>query len=107
MTDAMSSNLDLMATVDDENMGHRISKAMEIRGISQADLARVMGISRMTVSQWVNGTSEPRPENFVVLAYILNTTERYLVFGDKREPSGGFPVVTTDSGSFKFRRRKT
>jgi transcriptional regulator with XRE-family HTH domain len=100
----MLSNLDGMS--EDAAMGQRIAKAMEIKGVSQSELARIMGVSRMTVSQWVNGISEPRPENFVVLAYLLGTTERYLVFGDKREPQGGFPSIGP-SDVRSFRRRKT
>lgn len=105
MAYAMSSTLDVM-DVHEEKMGDRIAKAMEIRGVNQSELAKAMGIARMTVNQWVHGVSEPRPENFVVLAYLLNTTERYLVFGDKREPASGFPEVM-GSGSFRVRRRKT
>lgn len=96
---------------DDETMGQRITKAMSMRNISQAKLAQICRVSRMTVHQWVKDTSEPRPENLLTLAHVLGTDARYLVFGDNREPRGGFPAVPdsteNNSHSRTLRRRKT
>lgn len=92
-------------------MGQRIAKAMSIRNITQSKLAGICGVSRMTVHQWVKDISEPRPENLLTLAHVLGTDARYLVFGDDREPQGGFPSVPNspeESGNSRsLRRRKT
>lgn len=90
-------------------MGQRITKAMAMKDITQAKLAEVCGVSRMTVHQWVKDISEPRPDNLLTLAHVLGTDARYLVFGDNRAPPGGFPAIPTeDNGhSRSLRRRKT
>lgn len=77
----------------DESMGHRITKALTMKNLSQAELAEICGVSRMTVHQWVKDISEPRPENLLTLAHVLGTDAPYLVFGDDRQPPGGFPQV--------------
>jgi len=104
-------------------MGQRITRQLEVKNLSQSELARILGISRMTVSQWCTNTSEPKPENLLNLAHVLFDGDAdYLVHGPSRQPEGGFPTSprlgprmpagggdTGSSGSFTspFRRRKT
>lgn len=92
----------------DETMGQRIVACMRMRNLSQSQLAKLCQVSRMTVHQWVKDISEPRPENLLTLAHILGTDARYLVFGDKREPNGGFPDLGDSPDAHSpLRRRKT
>jgi len=97
--------------VQEETMGQRITKAMAMKNITQAELAGICKVSRMTVHQWVKDISDPRPENLLTLAHVLGTDARYLVFGEDREPIGGFPSIPTspeDSGASRpLRRRRT
>lgn len=92
--------------VQEETMGQRITKAMSMKNISQAKLAEICKVSRMTVHQWVKDTSEPRPENLLTLAHVLGTDALYLVFGDNREPRGGFPSVPDSAESRGGSRRR-
>jgi Helix-turn-helix. len=88
---------------------------MEVKNLSQSALARVLGVSRMTVSQWCRDISEPKPGHLMKLAEVLfDGDAAYMVFGATREPSGGFPVLsgrdTAPSSRFQAlpaRRRKT
>lgn len=104
---------------DEEPMAMRITRMMEAKNLNQSELARILGVSRMTVSQWCNGTSEPRPENLLALAEVLTDGDaHYLVHGPTREPKGGYPAIPGratppsadpgSSGTFKspFRRRR-
>ena len=46
----------------------------EQRGISQAQLAAMLGITQGAVSQWENGTAKPTFDNIKKLAAVLNCT---------------------------------
>lgn len=82
----------------EETMGERISRQMDVKGLSQAELARVLQVTRVTVHQWVHDLSEPTPDNLLKIASVLFDGDvYYLVHGPDREPPGGFPKV--DPGS--------
>ncbi len=51
-----------------------ITKARIKKGISQADLARRIGVTHGVVSRWEAGTRRPSIDNLVVLAAALGTT---------------------------------
>ena len=110
--DCVGLRLRLVPMVDQSrgSIAERIAQALEARGMSQNDLARNLGVSRMTVSQWVNGVSEPRPENLLAIAMQLFDGDAfYLVHGPSREPEGGFraspppPTTPTIGASGRFR----
>lgn len=89
----------------DPQIGDRIAEGMKNKGIeTQSKLAELMHVSRMTVSQWITNTSQPRPENLAALAVLLFDGDfLYLVHGPAREPEGGFRTLpprplTPDSG---------
>lgn len=44
----------------DEGFARRLRRVMNATGLSQADFADVCGLSRQTVSQYLNGRTEPR-----------------------------------------------
>lgn len=105
---------------NEETMGQRIAKLCEAKGLSQSDVARLLGVTRASVGQWWHDVSPNiRPANLITLAHILGTDERYLVHGKSRQPEGGFPTVPSPKPSpqgdssppvaFKshFRRRST
>lgn len=52
-------------------------------GLRQKDIIERTGASRGTVSQWVNGISEPSGKYLVSLADCLHTTEKWLRTGEK------------------------
>jgi len=41
-------------------------------GVSQEDMATVLGVSRLTVSMWERGQTEPKPEHAEKYADLLN-----------------------------------
>jgi transcriptional regulator with XRE-family HTH domain len=76
-----------------ETMGKRIGLLREARGLTQAQLAEVCGVTRAAAHSWENdATPNIRPPNLLMLAKVLGTDPYYLVFGPKREPKGGFPI---------------
>lgn len=97
----------------EESMAMRILRQLEVKNLKQAHMARILKVSRTTVTQWCQGTSKPRPEQLVKIAELLFEGDvHYLVFGPAREPENGFPSIPprgTASAPFisPARRRKT
>lgn len=67
----------------------RLTNVMDKTGLSQADLARQLSISRESVRKWFSGESFPRPDKLLRLGKLLGLTFSELVI--KEEPSA--PVV--------------
>lgn len=60
----------------------RLNASMERVGITQAQLARDLGISPASISAWCAGTKKPNTENLIALAAILGVSPGYLQFGE-------------------------
>lgn len=66
----------------------RMEEARKQAGLSAAALARGVGVSTATMSEWRNGyVAEPRAGDFMQLCEMLRVTPRWLWFGRGR-PSG-------------------
>lgn len=50
----------------------RIRELRKLRGLSQEELARIVGVERSTVSKWETGEAKPRADLFVKLAKTLH-----------------------------------
>lgn len=68
--------------------GDRVAAAREAVGISQADLARRLGVKGKTVQAWEDDVAEPRANKLAMMAGVLNVTMRWLLTG---EGSGVLP----------------
>lgn len=72
-----------------DTMGRRITVLREARGLSVAELASAVGVTRALVWQWEQDMVKGiRPENFLRLCHALHVTPEYLVWGPDRAPSG-------------------
>lgn len=62
----------------------RVVRAMEINGMSQADVCRESGLSSQLLSKIIVGKTEnPRADTIVALAHALNVDFNYLLgWGD-------------------------
>ncbi len=56
----------------------RIREALDTKGIMQADLADSTGLSRSTISRYLSGQMEPKPNAISLLAKALDVTEMWL-----------------------------
>jgi transcriptional regulator with XRE-family HTH domain len=64
-------------------VGVRIKAARELRGWTQPDLARRIGVSKSAVNQWENGAVQNlKLGNLFAVADALGKDVRELVFGD-------------------------
>ena len=57
----------------------RITKALQIKGITQAELSRQTGIDKGTISLYVHGKYEPSATKAVALAQALNTSPEWIL----------------------------
>lgn len=63
----------------------RLRQVMKEKGISQADLVRLTGISRSGISQYLSGKNIPRQEKLNAIAYALNVSPEWLVESDNKK----------------------
>lgn len=69
------------------NIGERITMLRKEKDISQAALAKGLGVSRQAVSKWEQGVSSPDTVKLIQLAEMLGTEVEYLATGTYPEPS--------------------
>lgn len=56
----------------------RLSYALEFRHMKQTELARITGINKSMISNYLSGRFEPRDENLTKLASALNVNKMWL-----------------------------
>jgi transcriptional regulator with XRE-family HTH domain len=61
--------------------GDRLAGAREAAGLTQADLARRLGVRAPTIAAWEDDTAEPRANRLQMVAGLLNVSLRWLLTG--------------------------
>ncbi len=92
-------NQNVLHTIDPTLVGERIAEGRRERGLTQADLAQLLGVARTTVTAMEHGQRRPQAAELARIAEILEVPARQFV-----EPAGPalalpFPVL--------FRRKST
>ena len=62
-----------------ENIGSKISKLLENKGLTQRDLAKIVGVTEVTISRYINGIREPKGSILNDIAIALNVSSDYLL----------------------------
>lgn len=65
--------------MDSQAFGHRLKVLMADRGISVSELAEMTGVSRQTISSYLNSGALPALETSLRLANVLDVTVDQLV----------------------------
>lgn len=65
-----------------ETLGDRVLKARKDKRLTQVELAKASGVSRVSVSQWEQGINQPRGESLISIAKILGCDPDWLLHGD-------------------------
>lgn len=78
---------------DTATFGDRVAGAREAAGMTQAQLARRMGIKKATLSGWEQDMSEPRANKLSMMAGLLNVSIIWLLTGEGE----GMPAPTDDA----------
>lgn len=75
------------------NLGEKIYQHRRQLGLSQEELAQLLGVTRQAVSKWELGTSVPELETLVALAKAYGVTTDYLLSNECSTPKTE-PVYT-------------
>ena len=71
--------------MNDYNFGNFVCELREQKGLTQAEVARELGVTPAAVSKWENGSSKPRVEVLFRLAEILGVKPEELMAGKRLE----------------------
>ncbi len=75
-----------------ETMGERLKRLRVARGLTQPELAKLVGVTKSAISQWEDGSTKNL--KLSILARVLDalgTDLQYLVWGENRAPNGPAP----------------
>ncbi|MEX0281586.1 MAG: multiprotein-bridging factor 1 family protein [Arenibacterium sp.] len=67
---------------DTATFGDRVAGAREVAGMSQAHLARLLGVKKSTLIGWEDDVSEPRANKLSMMAGLLNVSITWLLTGE-------------------------
>ena len=67
----------------DVEIGTRIKKARQSRGLTQLELARDIGASQTAVALWESGNRKISTEVIERVSVVLSVSASYLLFGEK------------------------
>lgn len=62
-----------------KTIGDRIRYSLEIRDMKQRELARLIGLSEVTLSRYVNNEREPRVKSIVAICKVLGISADWLL----------------------------
>ena len=85
-------------TNDIVDFDKRLTKAMDERGVSQADLCRMTGLASSMVSHYCTGQRMPSIAAALKIAKALGTTVSFLAYGERRKSSGTGEMQVEEAG---------
>ncbi len=60
------------------NFAERLKELRTEAGLKQEELGEMIGVQRMTIYRWENGSNPPSNENLLLLTQLFNTSTLYL-----------------------------
>ena len=83
---------------DAATFGDRMAGAREQAGMSQAQLARRLGVKKSTILAWEEDRSDPRANRLQMMAGLLNVSIIWLLTGEGDGPDAPEPEDAQTSG---------
>ena len=65
--------------MNDYKFGNFLCMLREKKGMTQAEIANMLGVTTAAVSKWENGSSKPRVDVLIKLANYYNVSIDYLL----------------------------
>jgi transcriptional regulator with XRE-family HTH domain len=62
-----------------ESCSQRIAKALEIKGMKQAELCKLANVPKSSLSLYLSGAYEPKQDRIYDIARVLNVNEAWLM----------------------------
>jgi len=66
------------------NFGSRIKERLKVIGLTQKDLAKLLGVHENTVSYWITGKKEPGLLKAYMMCHYLECDLNWLISGKER-----------------------
>lgn len=87
----------------------RLEEVMLERHLSQADIVRLTGFPKATISRYCSGKSSPRMRDLCVMAKMLNVSDEWLMGYDVSRERKEYFALTEEEENFirVFRRLST
>ncbi|MEM7210859.1 MAG: helix-turn-helix domain-containing protein [Pseudomonadota bacterium] len=79
---------------DVSTFGDRLARAREFSGMTQAQLARRLGVKATTIRNWEDDRSEPRANRLQMLSGLLNVSIVWLMSGEGEGVPDGEETAT-------------
>ncbi|MFS1583834.1 MAG: helix-turn-helix domain-containing protein [Candidatus Arsenophonus phytopathogenicus] len=93
----INGNIDYMKT----SIGNRIrDKRKELR-LTQNEIAKALGVSRVSVTKWENGDTKPDGENLHILTKVLACNIEWLLYGKDLRSEDDTKLYRLSSATFK------
>jgi phage repressor protein C with HTH and peptisase S24 domain len=84
-------------------MNERIKERRKLLRLTQPELAKLIGVTKATISQWESAATSPKGKNLYNLAKNLQCTTDWLLFGKESKPKSNAewagPMETWDSNT--------
>jgi transcriptional regulator with XRE-family HTH domain len=74
------------------SIGTRLRQAREARGMTQTEVAIILGVTRSVISRYESGTNDPPTENVKVMASAYGVSPNYLYGIDELEPKPPYDI---------------
>ena len=78
------------------NLGQVIKRKREENGLTQKQLATLVGCAEITIRQYENGSREPRKEKLELIAEKLGTTFKALMLSTSIETSEKLNIIPSN-----------
>lgn len=83
-----------------KTIGSRINTALELRGMKQKELAKILGVTDNTVSYYVSGARTPNAEQIIAISTALGVSTDYILGVSTITDIKDFDSWTDDFKSF-------
>lgn len=80
-------------------MTFRIREAREAAGMTQSELAALLGINNVTLSGYETGKHDPKSATLVQIAKICNTTTDFLLGREQRSDHADILYISRPTGN--------
>ncbi len=80
-------------------LGKRIKEARKLKDWTQEELAKLIGVSKVTICYWENDIKKPSSKNLILISKYLNTPLEYLIGNDQyvvSESNSNYGIMMTN-----------
>ena len=92
--------------MNDYKFGNFIYEQRTAKGLSQAELGKMLGVSNKAVSKWENGSAKPQTSKLYHLAQILEVSVEELLAGERKDSQASQEIPYSSLLLQRFQRTR-